>query len=71
MLSLSEVEDLTRRCRSPLAQLAALPPASEHTVSTVVPVEKAGTTTQKLSPAELDPDVGLSEFLCNRGVSST
>jgi hypothetical protein len=67
LLSLSEAEDLTRLCRSSLAQLAALPPASDNTVSKVVPVEKVGTTTQKRSPAELDPDVGLSEF-CVTGV---
>lgn len=62
LLSLSEVEDLTRLCRSPLAQLAALPSASENTVSRVVSLEKVRTRIQKFSPTEVDPDVAASRL---------
>lgn len=62
LLSLGEVEDLARLCRWPLTELAALPSASEGAASKVVSLEKVRMGAQKVSPAEVDPDVSASRL---------
>lgn len=62
LLSLGEVEDLARLCRWPLTELAALPRLSEGAASKVVSLEKVRMGAQRVSPAEVDPDVSATRL---------
>lgn len=62
LLSLGEVEDLTRLCRWSLTELAALSSASEGAAPKVVSLEKARMGAQKPPPAEVDLDVAASRL---------
>lgn len=62
LLSLGEVEDLSRFCRLPLAALTKEPYADKVTSSKVMSLEKVRMKTQKNLPAEVDPDVAASRL---------
>ncbi len=63
LLSLSEVEDLSRLCRRPLVELAALSGSSEETALNVVSLERVRMMRgQKVLTPEIDPDVAASRL---------
>lgn len=57
LLSLSEVEDLARLCRWPLADLAALSSVRGEVSAKVMSLENARMGSQSVLPVDVDPDV--------------
>lgn len=62
LLSLGEVEDLARLCRRPLTELTSLSRRSEGTALNVLSLEKVRMGVQRISTADVDPDVAASRL---------
>ncbi|MXR38286.1 tyrosine-type recombinase/integrase [Craterilacuibacter sinensis] len=62
LLSLGEVEDLTRLCRRPLSELATLSSLSKSAASKIVSLEKIRMNAQPLPLSEVVPDVAASRL---------
>lgn len=62
LLSLGEVEDLSRFCRWPLVEMSERSDVNKDTVSKVMSLEKVRMETQKSSSNEVDPNVAASRL---------
>lgn len=61
-LTLGEIDDLARFCRSPLAELATQPKGNNATLPKIVSLEQARMHTRKALPPEVKPDVAANRL---------